>query len=80
VQFQGQSFFVRGKYSFLIPFSPLQGFREPEAVGIRQTMVEFENGWRRITKYMAERFARGLKIMPERLTQSLMGLAFLRNI
>jgi len=37
-------------------------------VGIRQTMVsEFENGRRRITKRMAERFAKELKIKPERL-------------
>jgi transcriptional regulator with XRE-family HTH domain len=39
-----------------------------EAVGIRQTMVsEFENGRRRITKSMAERFAKELNIKPERL-------------
>jgi transcriptional regulator with XRE-family HTH domain len=39
-----------------------------EAVGIRQTMVtEFENGRRKITKNMAERFAKELKINPERL-------------
>ena len=39
-----------------------------EAVGIRQTMVsEFENGRRKITKNMAERFAKELKIKPERL-------------
>jgi ribosome-binding protein aMBF1 (putative translation factor) len=39
-----------------------------EAIGIRQTMVsEFENGRRRITKKMAGRFARKLKIKPERL-------------
>jgi transcriptional regulator with XRE-family HTH domain len=39
-----------------------------EAVGIRQTMVsEFENGRRRITKGMVGRFAKELKIKPERL-------------
>jgi DNA-binding XRE family transcriptional regulator len=39
-----------------------------EAVKIRQTMVsEFENGHRRITKNMAERFAGVLKIKSERL-------------
>jgi len=39
-----------------------------EAVGIRQTMVsEFENGRRRITKAMAGRFAKELKMTPERL-------------
>jgi ribosome-binding protein aMBF1 (putative translation factor) len=39
-----------------------------EAMGIRQTMVsEFENGRRKITKNMAERFAKELKIKPERL-------------
>jgi len=40
-----------------------------EAVGIRQTMIsEYENGRRRITKTMAGRFAKELKIKPERLT------------
>jgi len=39
-----------------------------EAVGIRQTMVsEFKNGRRKITKNMAERLAKELKIKPERL-------------
>jgi ribosome-binding protein aMBF1 (putative translation factor) len=39
-----------------------------DAAGIRQTMVsEFENGRRRITKSMAERFAKVLKVKPERL-------------
>ena len=39
-----------------------------KAVGIRQTMVsEFENGRRKITKNMAGRFAKELKIKPERL-------------
>jgi ribosome-binding protein aMBF1 (putative translation factor) len=39
-----------------------------DAVGIRQTMIsEYENGRRRITKAMAERFAKELKIKPERL-------------
>ena len=39
-----------------------------EAAGIRQTMVsEYENGRRRITKAMAGRFAKELKIKPERL-------------
>ena len=38
-----------------------------EAVGIRQTMVsEFENGRRKITKNMAERFAEVLKVKAER--------------
>lgn len=39
-----------------------------EAVGVRQTMVsEYENGHRKITKNMAGRFAKELKIKPERL-------------
>jgi ribosome-binding protein aMBF1 (putative translation factor) len=39
-----------------------------DAAGIRQTMVsEFENGRRRITKAMAARFAKELKVKPERL-------------
>jgi transcriptional regulator with XRE-family HTH domain len=39
-----------------------------DAAGIRQTMVsEYENGRRRITKAMAGRFAKELKIKPERL-------------
>lgn len=39
-----------------------------EAVGIRQTMVsEYENGRRRITEKMAQRFAEVLKIKVERL-------------
>jgi len=39
-----------------------------EAVGIRQTMVsEYENGRRRITDKMAQRFAEVLKIKVERL-------------
>ena len=38
-----------------------------EAVGIRQTMVsEFENGRRPITRRMAGRFSRILKVKPER--------------
>ncbi|HAJ79532.1 MAG TPA: hypothetical protein DCO75_07135 [Fibrobacteres bacterium] len=38
-----------------------------EAVGIRQTMVtEFENGRRRITKSMSERFAKVLEVKSER--------------
>jgi ribosome-binding protein aMBF1 (putative translation factor) len=38
------------------------------AAGVRQTMVsEYENGRRKITKNMAERFAKELKIKPERL-------------
>jgi ribosome-binding protein aMBF1 (putative translation factor) len=39
-----------------------------EAVGIRQTMIsEYENGRRKITKNMAERFAKELKVKQERL-------------
>jgi len=39
-----------------------------EVAGVRQTMVsEFENGRRRLTNKMAERFAEVLKIKPERL-------------
>jgi ribosome-binding protein aMBF1 (putative translation factor) len=39
-----------------------------EAAGVRQTMVsEFENGRRRLTKNMAERFAKELKIKSVRL-------------
>ncbi len=39
-----------------------------EAAGIRQTMVsEYENGRRQITKAMAGRFAKVLKVKPERL-------------
>jgi ribosome-binding protein aMBF1 (putative translation factor) len=39
-----------------------------EAAGVRQTMVsEYENGRRKITKNMAERFAKELKIKAERL-------------
>jgi ribosome-binding protein aMBF1 (putative translation factor) len=38
-----------------------------DAVGIRQTMVsEFENGHRKITRSMAERFAKILKVKAER--------------
>ncbi|MBN2168523.1 MAG: helix-turn-helix transcriptional regulator [Actinobacteria bacterium] len=38
-----------------------------EAAGVRQTMVsEFENGRRRITRAMAGRFARVLKVKTER--------------
>jgi plasmid maintenance system antidote protein VapI len=38
-----------------------------EAMGIRQTMVsEFENGHRKITRSMAERFSKALKVKPER--------------
>jgi ribosome-binding protein aMBF1 (putative translation factor) len=40
-----------------------------EAVGIRQTMIsEYESGRRRITKAIAGRFAKELKIKQERLT------------
>jgi len=39
-----------------------------DAAGVRQTMVsEYENGRRKITKRMAERFAKELKIKSERL-------------
>ena len=39
-----------------------------DAAGVRQTMVsEYENGRRKVTKSMAERFAKELKIKPERL-------------
>lgn len=39
-----------------------------EAAGVRQTMIsEYENGRRKVTKSMAERFAKELKIKPERL-------------
>jgi ribosome-binding protein aMBF1 (putative translation factor) len=38
-----------------------------DAVGIRQTMVsEFENGRRKVTKGMAERFSKTLKVKVER--------------
>ena len=38
-----------------------------DAIGIRQTMVsEFENGRRRVTKKMAERFSKVLKVKAER--------------
>ena len=39
-----------------------------DAMKIRQTMVsEYENGRRRVTRSMAEQFAKELKIKPERL-------------
>jgi ribosome-binding protein aMBF1 (putative translation factor) len=38
-----------------------------EAIGIRQTMIsEFENGHRKITRAMAERFAKALKVKTKR--------------
>jgi transcriptional regulator with XRE-family HTH domain len=38
-----------------------------DAIGIRQTMVsEYENGRRKITKAMAQRFAKALKVKAER--------------